>query len=350
VVATLGIPSKNRQANDWKKLAQAKWLTGDYQGAVDTFKIAYEQHADGPVAARLVQALFALGYITEGQALIDSHLQRYPPDSQLLLFRSLLQAQTGEPGDALRTVKESLEIYPDFLIGLVARHVMEHLAGHRADAPPSETIAANHPSIQAMLSGFEYQFRHADSARLLAFPVVVLRDALKQMPEQGLIVECGVYWGRSLRIIAEHDIKRQVHGFDSFQGLPETWKTGEPEGSYNTGGQQPEVLENVQLHTGWFEHTLPAFAAAQTEKLALLHIDCDLYSSTVTVLESLRPLIRVGTIIVLDDYIGFPGYEEHEFKALREFCDRHDIHYQYLSFALLAREAALQITRIGSVE
>jgi tetratricopeptide (TPR) repeat protein len=349
-VAIVAIPSKERDAHDWKTLAQAKWQSGDYQGAVDSFKIAYEQHAEGPVAARLVQALFALGYITEGQALIDSHLQRYPPDPQLLLFRALLQAQAGETGDALNTVMQSLKIYPAFSIGLAARHVMERLTGHRADALPGETIAANDPGIQAMLSGFEYQFRQIDTARLFAFPVVVLRDALEQMPEQGLIVECGVYWGRSLRIIAAHDKKRQAHGFDSFQGLPEAWKTGEPKGSYSTGGQQPEVPENVELHSGWFEHTLPAFAAAQTEKLALLHIDCDLFSSTVTILESLRPLIQVGTIIVLDDYLGFPGYEEHEFRALKEFCDRHYIRYQNLSFALLAREAALRITQIGSVE
>ena len=348
--AIKAIDEKHRLAQDWKILAQANWLEGKYHSALDLFKRAYQQQPAGPIAASLVQTWFSLGCIAEARELIDSHLRQHSADPQLLLFCSLLQVQSGEKDQALSTMAQCMRLFPNFAVGQVAYQVLKCLAVQPTGAWAEVDLAAKHPRIKAMVEGFAYQRKFSDSAQLFGVSVVVLQDALERMRDQGLIVECGVYWGRSLGIIASHDSRRQVHGFDSFQGLPEAWKKGERQGHYSTGGQLPQVGQNVELHVGWFEHTLPVFAQKQSQALALLHIDCDLYRSTMTVLESLRPLMQVGTIIVLDDYLGFPGYEDHEFRALREFCDRHCIRYQYLSFALLGREAALRITQVGSVE
>ena len=51
----------------------------------------------------------------------------------------------------------------------------------------------------------------------------------------------------------------------------------------------------MRLYKGWFEQTLPAFLEGQrgragTElRIAFVHMDCDIYSSTKCVLDCLAP-------------------------------------------------------------
>ena len=58
--------------------------------------------------------------------------------------------------------------------------------------------------------------------------------------------------------------------------------------------------------------------------IGLLHIDCDLYSSTKTVFDHFREYIHPGTVIVFDELLNFIDYEKHEIKALyEEVSDKH---------------------------
>ena len=68
---------------------------------------------------------------------------------------------------------------------------------------------------------------------------------------EGLVLEFGVRFGTSIRQIASL-VKQEVHGFDSFEGLPEAWGEN-PQGSYSTKGVIPSVPHNVTLQDGWFE-------------------------------------------------------------------------------------------------
>ncbi len=55
--------------------------------------------------------------------------------------------------------------------------------------------------------------------------------------------------------------------------------------------------------------------------LSLIHIDCDLYNSTVDALNLCKKILNKGSIILLDDY--FSGLSVNvigEKKALEEFC------------------------------
>ena len=158
----------------------------------------------------------------------------------------------------------------------------------------------------------------------------------------GWVAEFGVYFGRSLQLMAQR-IHTPLYGFDSFEGLPEDWKAGEAAGSYSTHGKLPDMPANVELHVGWFKDTVPAFIAEQTTPASLLHIDCDLYSSTTEVLEAAHTSLVPGTILVFDDYLGFPGYQEHEMKAFNDYFRKYSRRYQMLGVALLSREVVLQI-------
>lgn len=156
----------------------------------------------------------------------------------------------------------------------------------------------------------------------------VLRDVLAAIDlhspsQKEWAVEFGVYSGLSLGIIAAY---MPVIGFDSFEGLPEDWREGFSKGTFATEGDEALYFNtpafNQMLIKGWFEDTAPNFPFPP---LRLVHIDCDLYSSTVTALESVVSAIGVGTVVVFDEYHGYPGHEEHEMKAWTEFCLKYRI-------------------------
>lgn len=173
-------------------------------------------------------------------------------------------------------------------------------------------------------------------------PTRVLLRALAAAPASGLTLECGVYFGRSLRLIARAS-SGTVHGFDSFEGLPEAWNPREGAGAYSTGGRLPQVEGNAVLHRGWFEDTLPPFFAQTSEPVRLLHVDCDLYSSTRTVLAAAAERLVAGSIVVYDDLLGYPGYEAHELRAFEEFVATRALRWELVAACLLGREVAIRL-------
>jgi hypothetical protein len=94
-----------------------------------------------------------------------------------------------------------------------------------------------------------------------------------------------VNFGTSVRQIAGL-VEQEVHRFDGYEGLPEAWHR-EPKGSYTTKGVIPTVPENVILHKGWFEDTLPGSIIKFQAPVRFMNIDCDIYSATKTVPDSL---------------------------------------------------------------
>lgn len=125
---------------------------------------------------------------------------------------------------------------------------------------------------------------------------------LDQIPV--LYLEFGVWKGDSMRQWSDllRHPESQLHGFDSFEGLPEEWKPGYPKGHFDLGGHLPTFDDpRVTLHPGWFEDTLPGFTLPPHERL-LVHLDADLYSSTRFVLDHLGPAIRPDTILLFDEF------------------------------------------------
>jgi hypothetical protein len=162
-------------------------------------------------------------------------------------------------------------------------------------------------------------------------PLDLLTFCINEVKIDGLYLEFGVFSGYTINHIASK-IKNIVHGFDSFQGIPEHWNSV-PAGTFSTNGQLPIVEKNVQLHIGLFEDTLLKFKKDFCDNVAFLHIDSDLYSSAHTVLFSLKDQITKGTIIVFDEYFNYPGWQRHEYLAFQEFINQTGLKYEYLAFA-----------------
>ena len=202
-------------------------------------------------------------------------------------------------------------------------------------------------SHRGALESWEYVKRKRTPAtRFFGTTRETLHFGLDQARKEGLVVELGVRYGMSTRWIAERlAAGEKVHGFDSFQGLPETWHV-RAEGSYSTHGELPEVPPSVELHVGLFGATLPPFLAAHASPAApirFLNVDCDLYSSTKTALDLAGGRIVPGTVLVFDEYIINDAWAEDEFKAFQEAVAARGWKYEYLAFSVQNCQAALRI-------
>jgi hypothetical protein len=71
-------------------------------------------------------------------------------------------------------------------------------------------------------------------------------------------------------------------------------------------GWLPDVPRNVQFIEGWFSETLPKFLYEDPGSIFLLHVDCDLYSSTKCVFDMPGDRTIPGTVIVFDGYFNYP--------------------------------------------
>ena len=176
-------------------------------------------------------------------------------------------------------------------------------------------------------------------------PASLLKSALGACSIPGLVLEFGVRTGGTIRLIASK-AAQTVHGFDSFEGLPEDWTHFQKAGRFSTEGKLPDNLPpNARLHAGWFNETLPKFLVeeAGTDSIRFLHIDSDLYSSAKTVLGELGSRITSGTVIVFDDYYNYPNWQNGEFKAWKEYVAFHGIEFEYIGWASRDTSVAVKV-------
>jgi hypothetical protein len=147
-------------------------------------------------------------------------------------------------------------------------------------------------------------------------------------------LEFGVYRGRSLRhwLDINTDPESRFFGFDSFAGLPEAWETGvarrRPSGAFNTGGRVPKVDDpRVKFVTGWFQETLDQFLTGyQPRPPVIVHLDSDLYSSTLYCLTMLNRALPVGSVLIFDEFC----HPDHEFRAFVDYTAAYRRGYRLL--------------------
>jgi len=159
-------------------------------------------------------------------------------------------------------------------------------------------------------------------------------------------VEFGVFKGESLRRwsgLLKHPAS-QLHGFDSFEGLPETWNIFMSKEILDVGGALPDIQdERVKLYKGWFSDTVPAYVANLKPQASLvLHLDADIYSSTIYVLRQMRPFLQAGTILVFDEFFD----REHELKAFKEFLEECPLTFECIGATRALTQVAFRILSV----
>jgi hypothetical protein len=201
-------------------------------------------------------------------------------------------------------------------------------------------------AIRALNRTVEYIEREMPDALGFENQRELIEHSLRETKIDGHYLEFGVFTGGTISFMAKRLPSRTLHGFDSFEGLPESWhgfSLGQQ--AFSLKGKLPKVPRNVRLHPGWFDQSLPPWLKENPGPVAFIHVDCDLYSSTKTIFELLGDRMVPGTIILFDEYFNYPNWEQHEYKALQEFVKARGISYRYLAFA--RQQVAIRIESIA---
>jgi len=162
-----------------------------------------------------------------------------------------------------------------------------------------------------------------------------------------LWVEFGAWSGASARVIrdAAFAINKTegVHSFDSFEGLPEDWRA-DPQrrgavtakylsrGAFSRRGEPPFHEAGVHWEIGWYNSTLgPFLRRFPATPISMVHIDCDLYSSSAAALEAIEHRLTPDAVIVFDELLNYPEYRDHEARAFIELIRRMRRDYSVLA-------------------
>jgi hypothetical protein len=218
-----------------------------------------------------------------------------------------------------------------------------------------ETLEKNQEKEEAdrrhdLLVAADYEAVHSSAvfiqermpkARTFDDSKATLRYAAEMVQIPGMALEFGVASGSTLRCIVDSMPGREVWGFDVFSGLPEDWRTGFETGMF---AQEIPDVPGARIVQGLFADTLPGFMESHPGPVAFLHLDADLYSSTVTVLDHVGPRLQEGSMVVFDEYFNYPSWQEHEHKAWEEFVDRTGLEFTYEAYTSIHEQLAVRVT------
>ena len=183
-------------------------------------------------------------------------------------------------------------------------------------------------------------FYHFEFNRVNLRPVLFEKLITNENLDDFIYLEFGVYKGTTMKWWLENNknANAQFYGFDTFEGLPEAW------GHYEKGGmtvnhQFPDITDSrVKFIKGLFQDTVLNFTkSTELNKKLIIHIDADLYSSTLFVLTTLAQYMKKGDIIIFDEF----NVPNHEFRAWQDFVNSYYIKFtpliateNYYHFAL----------------
>ena len=260
-------------------------------------------------------------------------------------------------------LQDVLGAYKQDFIAILRRELTARLAQHKTEVTAEiseivrsevqrmmqmhhESEAGHYRNIQlagqrlAVLESAEFVKQHMLKTPSFTHPHATLEHALSLSPKGGLALEFGVFRGTTLRIIAAAR-EGKVYGFDSFEGLPEAWRSGFPTGAFAVN--ELPVVEGAELVKGWFDDTLPKFLEQNDDVIDFLHVDCDLYSSTKTILDLAGSRLRPGSIVMFDEYFNYGGWQQHEYKAWMEYVERTGVKFTYESYTLNNEQVVVRI-------
>ncbi|NQT47154.1 MAG: class I SAM-dependent methyltransferase [Candidatus Omnitrophica bacterium] len=142
--------------------------------------------------------------------------------------------------------------------------------------------------------------------------------ALSRGNIEGDYAEVGVYRGASAKIICEAKDDKHLYLFDTFEGLPQTKKTDNRfsrvtlRANYEYVIQRLSVYKNVHIYKGIFPKTADPI---KDKKFAFVHLDVDLYQSSLDCLDFFYKRTQRGGIILSHDYAKAEGVK----RAFDEF-------------------------------
>jgi O-methyltransferase len=212
---------------------------------------------------------------------------------------------------------------------------------------PNEDVvpAADRDALPWLFQPTEDELRRRALQRILRSKSEFFERAFLALSFNGIsgdYAEFGCYGGTSMwlawREIVGNPVRRHMWAFDSFSGLP---ATEDPRDEHPAWIRNSMAMGVDTFHStlaargvprdayttveGYFAETLPPLGPDGAPRdIALAYVDCDLYSSALSVLEFLAPRLKHCMILAFDDYYCWtPTDVSGERAALREFAAAH---------------------------
>lgn len=341
-VATHILKKTTDEAYAFNLLGIIKLRESDLEPAIHALKKAVHLKINPELLSNLALAYQESGVIEKAMNLYDQALKIEPSYINALFNQHAIWLDQGHIDKAIHNLQKVLTLNPsDDEVMYLLLH-LHHVYQNQSMAHYEDLLSKGNDLSRSRLRGFQYLTQIKPMPRLLGSGYTVLKKAYEDMSlKNGLILEFGVRHGSSIRQLASFTSK-SIYGFDSFEGLPEDWHQESKE-AYSTKGKIPKVPSHVTLIPGWFNQTLPLFLEKHEEDVALMNIDCDIYSSTKTVLDLISDRIKKGTIIIFDEYIGNLHWEEDEHKAFMESVSKYQWKYEYLFYSAYTKQVVVKI-------
>ncbi len=162
-------------------------------------------------------------------------------------------------------------------------------------------------------------------AKISADRVALYRAIIEVIPGPKTYLEFGTYKGESIFAMAaiDQEPESRFFGFDTFTGLPEDWRNFmhvDPRGHFDAKGNAPTSDDRrIRFVKGLFQESLPAILSdIPTDNRFVIHLDADIYTSTLFVLTFLDAvgIIQSGTVAIFDEFAN----AIHEFRALDDYA------------------------------
>lgn len=124
------------------------------------------------------------------------------------------------------------------------------------------------------------------------------------------------------------------YGFDTFRGLPEDAKHFikiTPKGTFDLDGKPPDIdYSRAEFVVGLFQETLVDFIAGEfmrePDQRLVVHLDADLFSASLFVSSTLDPIMRPGTVIIINNFNSVLG----TFRAFSDYIEAFQRDYTIL--------------------
>lgn len=147
---------------------------------------------------------------------------------------------------------------------------------------------------------------------------------------KGCIAEVGVFKGGSAELIGLTEKKKRIYVFDTFKGIPNCiwsveWKTT----NYEDVKKRLKKYKNIKIYKGYFPYETSS--VIRNINFSLVHLDIDIYQTTLDSLNFFYPQMVKGGIIILHDYKIKNNIKTEVYNAVNSFIFGTDIPLVLLS-------------------
>lgn len=172
-----------------------------------------------------------------------------------------------------------------------------------------EIISFAHPHkiegfkiIKEIMSERRFLLRFYESYQLY----IIVKSICEK--RKGALAEVGVYMGGSAKVMCEAKKDNLLYLFDTFEGLPEPQKIdggaynkGDYNASYENVKNYLKGYKNIKIYKGLFPQS--ADEEVKCQKFIFVHLDVDIYKSTLDCLKFFYPRMEKGAILISHDYL-----------------------------------------------